>query len=192
MSRKPRDSIAKLGTEPWLHHANQAERSFSRGFFNPQYASNFPCAVVRNGNHIVAFAVLRPSVDKEELALDIVRYDGVAPPGIFAFMVAEIILQGQPPLWARCLRGHKRQFSWFNLGMVPGVAAEAHELGPLRERLGALPYPQSDHFQDLDSYRCFAKRLAPVWRAKYLVLPGGLDTSRILGDIASLIARVET
>ena len=182
----------KRVSDAWLHHANQAEKSFARGSFNPQYVSNFPCAVVRTGNHIVAFAVLRPSVDKEELALDIVRYDGVAPPGIFAFMVAEVLLQGQPPLWARWLRGDKSQFCWFNLGMVPGVAAQAHELGPLRERLGALPYPQSDHFQDLDSYRCFAKRLAPVWRAKYLVLPGGLDTSRILGDIASLIARVET
>jgi len=43
--------------------------------------------------------------------------------------------------------------------------------------------------QDSDSHRRFAAALDPVWRPKYLASPGGLKTTRILRDVASLASR---
>ena len=52
-----------------------------------------------------------------------------------------------------------------------------------------MMYRQSEHFPDSDSHRRFAADLDPVWRPKYLAFPGGLKTTRILRDVASLALR---
>jgi Uncharacterized conserved protein len=166
----------KRVSDDWLAHTQKPERSFSSGFFNPDYVVNFPCAVVRKETCIVAFALLWVSANKEELALDLMRYHRDAPEGIMEFMVMELMLGGRT-----------RGYRWFNLGMVPLVGLEGHALGPLWQRVGRMMYRQSEHFQDSESHRRFAERLGPVWRPKYLASPGGLRTPRILRDIASLI-----
>ncbi len=165
-------------SDDWLAQTKTSEKGFSRGSFAPEYVSTFPCAVVRKDKRIIAFAILWVSADKEELALDLMRYRRDAPEGIMEFMMMELMLGGKT-----------RGYRWFNIGMVPLLSGEARALAPLWQRIGRLIYRQSEHFQDSTSYRHFAEKLAPVWRPKYLVSPGGLKMSRILRDIASLIAR---
>jgi len=91
------------------------------------------------------------------------------------FIVTELMLGGQT-----------RAYRWFNIGMVPVAGLERHALAPLWQRIGRMIYRQSEHFQEHESYRRFAEQLGPVWRPKYLALPGGPRTPRILRDIASL------
>lgn len=167
-------------SDDWLAHTHKPERSFSWGYFNPEYIANFPCAVVRKENRIVAFAVLWVSADKEELALDLMRYHRDAPQGILEFIVMELMLGGR-----------KGGYRWFNLGVVPLVNLKGHALAPLWQRVGRLLYRQSEHFRDSKTHRRFAEQLDPVWRPKYLASLGGLKTPRILRDIASLIARTK-
>jgi len=121
------------------------------------------------------FAILWVSARKEELALDLVRYRPDAPANIMEFIVTELMLGGQT-----------RAYRWFNIGMVPVAGLERHALAPLWQRIGRMIYRQSEHFQEHESYRRFAEQLGPVWRPKYLALPGGPRTPRILRDIASL------
>ena len=169
----------KLVSDDWLAQMKTSERGFSRGFFDPNYVANFPCAVVRKERRIVAFAILWVSANKEELALDLMRYHRDAPVGIMDFMVMELMLGGQA-----------RGYHWFNIGMVPS-SLEGHAIAPLWQRVGRLIHRQSEHFHDSLSYRHFAEKLSPLWRPKYLVSPGGLKMTRILRDIASLIARAK-
>ncbi|MDQ3564760.1 MAG: bifunctional lysylphosphatidylglycerol flippase/synthetase MprF [Pseudomonadota bacterium] len=166
----------KRVSEEWLVHTKTSEKSFSRGYFDPAYVANFPCAVVRKDKRIVAFAILWVSARKEELALDLVCYRPDAPASIMEFMVTELMLGGRT-----------RAYRWFNLGMVPIAGLEGHALAPLWQRIGRMIYRQSEHFRDHENYRRFAEQLGPVWRPKYLALPGGPRTPRILRDIGSLI-----
>jgi phosphatidylglycerol lysyltransferase len=165
-------------SDDWLAHLAKTERGFSRGFFSPDYVARFPCAVVRRDQRIIAFAVLWVSGGKEELALDLLRYHRDAPPGIMEFMVTELMVGGRA-----------RGYRWFDLGLVPLCGHERQLPDPLWQRIGRMMYRQSEHFQDSDSHRRFAADLDPVWRPKYLASPGGLKTTRILRDVASLASR---
>ena len=165
-------------SDDWLAHLAKTERGFSRGFFSPDYVARFPCAVVRRDKRIIAFAVLWVSGGKEELALDLLRYHRDAPKGIMEFMVTELMVGGRA-----------RGYRWFDLGLVPLAGHERQLPDPLWQRIGRMMYRQSEHFQDSDSHRRFAAALDPVWRPKYLASPGGLKTTRILRDVASLASR---
>ncbi len=165
-------------SDDWLTQAKATEKGFSRGIFNADYLRNFPCAVVRKDRRIIAFAILWVSGNKEELALDLMRYHRDAPEGTMRFLVTELMLGAQ-----------RRGYRWFNLGMVPTAALERQALAPLWQRVGGMMYRQSEHFRDSKSLRLFAEELGPVWRPKYLASPGGLRTPRILRDIANLIAQ---
>jgi phosphatidylglycerol lysyltransferase len=162
----------------WLAHLAKTERGFSRGFFSPDYVARFPCAVVRRAKRIIAFAVLWVSGGKEELALDLLRYRREAPKGIMEFMVMELMVGGRA-----------RGYRWFDLDLVPLSLHDQQLPDPLWQRIGRMMYRQSEHFEDSDSHRRFAAALDPVWRPKYLASPGGLKTTRILRDVASLASR---
>jgi phosphatidylglycerol lysyltransferase len=168
----------KRVSDDWLSHKERPEKGFSRGYFDPAYVAHFPCAVVRRGGRIIAFAILWVGAGKEELALDLIRYQRDAPEGILEFMVMEI-MEG----------GKARGYRWFNLGMTPVVGPGRQALAPLWQRIGRVMYRQSEHFEDREGLRRFAEALGPVWRPKFLASPGGLRTPRILRDIASLVDR---
>lgn len=82
--------------------------------------------------------------------------------------------------------GDGRDYRWFDLGLVPLAGHERRLPDPLWQLIGGMMDRQSEHFQDSDSHRRFAAALDPVWRPKYLASPGGLKTTRILRDVASL------
>ncbi|MGH8606366.1 MAG: bifunctional lysylphosphatidylglycerol flippase/synthetase MprF [Gammaproteobacteria bacterium] len=165
-------------SDEWLAGTQTQERGFAKGFFDPDYVSNFPCALLRVNGRMVAFAVLWASANKDELALDLMRYASDAPKHALDFMIIELILGG----W-------NRGYRWFNLGTAPLASLQTHPLAPLWQRVGKLMVRQSEHFRDIESLRRYEEKLSPVWRPKYLASPGGLNTPRILRDVARLIAR---
>jgi phosphatidylglycerol lysyltransferase len=48
----------KLISDQWLQEKNTREKGFSLGFFNETYLKQFPAAIVRQNEKIVAFANL--------------------------------------------------------------------------------------------------------------------------------------
>jgi phosphatidylglycerol lysyltransferase len=165
----------------WLTHANAHEQGFSKGFFDAGYIARMPCAVVRQGNRIIAFAVLWASRNKEELALDLMRTHPDALEGITDYLLMEILLGGKA-----------QGYQWFNLGVAPLADVATHPLAPLWLRIGKYVYRQSEHFQDMESLRRYEDNFRPVWRPKYLASPGGLQLPQILEDISRLISRGAT
>ncbi len=168
----------KAVSDNWLLHTRSQERGFSRGFFEPGYVSRFPCAVVRHGGRLVAFAILWASRNKDELALDLMRYHAEAPEGIMDYLLVELMLGGK-----------QRRYRWFNLGVAPLTGLDSHPLSPLWHRIGKLIYRQSEHFHTIEGLRRYEESFKPVWRPKYLAAPGGLNLPRVLHDVGRLIAR---
>lgn len=163
-------------SDAWLATNRTREKGFANGVFRPDYVRHFPCAVIARDHRIVAFAVLWAGADKEELAVDLLRYGPDALPGMMDYLLIEL-MQG----------GRERGYRWFNLGVAPFSSIGSHALAPLWHRVGGLFYRQSEHFRAVESLRPYEEKFHPVWRSKYLVVPPAASVPSILRDIAKLI-----
>ncbi|MGB5217843.1 MAG: bifunctional lysylphosphatidylglycerol flippase/synthetase MprF, partial [Smithella sp.] len=161
----------------WLKEKNTREKGFSLGFFNEAYLKQFPAAIVRKGEKIIAFANLWQSADKEELSPDLMRHLPDAPNGIMDYLFLHLMLWGK-----------NENYRWFCLGMAPLSGMEARTLAPLWNRLGAFLFRHGEYFYNFQGLRQYKQKFGPEWEPRYLVSPGGRVLPVILTNIASLIS----
>jgi phosphatidylglycerol lysyltransferase len=164
-------------SDAWLSEKNTQEKGFSLGFFNARYLKNFPVAIVRLQDKVIAFANLLPGGGKNELSIDLMRYRPETPHGVMDYLFVEIIH------W-----GRKEGYKWFDMGMAPLAGLEGRALAPLWNRLGAFVFQHGEHFYNFQGLRFYKEKFNPVWEPKYLAVPGGFSLPKILADIAALIA----
>ncbi len=107
-------------SDDWLEREATAEKRFSLGSFSERCVGHFPIALVRCEGLSVAFANLWTTPSREELSVDLMRFDHGAPKGAMDFLFVELML------WAKA-----RGYGWFNLGMAPLSGLGAHRLAPL-------------------------------------------------------------
>ncbi len=164
-------------SDAWLSAKNTREKRFSLGYFDENYLKEFPLALVRIGEDIVAFSNIWEGADREELSIDLMRHVPGMPHGIMEFLFVELMLWGRE-------RGYRR----FNLGMVPLAGLEDRALAPLWNRLGAQIFRHGEHFYNFRGLRQFKENFDPEWEPKYLVLPRGFLLPRVLANLATLIS----
>ncbi|MGZ4779405.1 MAG: bifunctional lysylphosphatidylglycerol flippase/synthetase MprF [Thermoanaerobaculia bacterium] len=164
-------------SDSWLTEKKTREKGFSLGFFAEEYIRRFPVAVVRRGDHIVAFANVWTSANDEELSVDLMRQLPEAPAGVMDYMFATLMI------W-----GRHEMFRFFNLGMAPLAGLENRSLGPLWNRVGALTYRFGENFYNFQGLRQYKDKFDPQWEPMYLASPGGLALPRILTNLATLIS----
>jgi phosphatidylglycerol lysyltransferase len=171
--------LAELGdiSQDWLSAKSANEKRFSVGYFMPSYISQFPTAVARVQGKIVAFANLWPTITREELSVDLMRYSQLAPKGVMDYLFVEVMLWGKA-----------QGYQWFNLGMAPLSGLEQHPLAPIWHRVGNLVFDVGGHFYNFEGLRRYKEKFLPVWEPRYLAAPGGLALPRVLLDVTSLIA----
>lgn len=161
----------------WLAAKNTREKRFSLGSFRPDYLRRLPLVLVRHHDDIVAFANLWPGAGNEELSVDLMRYDGSAPPGVMDFLFSRLME------W-----GRQTGYRWFDLGTAPLAGLESRPLAPVWNRVAALVYRYGDHFYGFQGLRQYKAKFDPEWVPKYLASPGGLALPAILTSTASLIS----
>jgi len=164
-------------SEAWLAGKRTREKGFSLGRFDPEYLRQFPVAIVRQGDAIVAFANIWQSAERNELSLDLMRYCSDAPASVMEYLFIELMLWGK-----------REGYRWFSLGMAPLAGLESRALGPLWNKIGALAFRYGEHFYNFQGVRQYKEKFDPQWKPKYLVCPGGIVLPRILANIASLIS----
>ncbi|MFI4865582.1 MAG: bifunctional lysylphosphatidylglycerol flippase/synthetase MprF [Steroidobacterales bacterium] len=164
-------------SDAWLEDKAVAEKSFSVGAFSQGYIANFPVAVVRCGEDLVAFASLWIAGTGEEIAVDLMRFGPDAPRGAMDFLFVELML------WGRA-----QGYRWLNLGMAPLAGLEQHPLAPAWHRVGNFVFRYGEHFYNFDGLRRYKAKFNPVWESKYLASPGGLALPRVLLDVSLLIS----
>ncbi|MEZ4283024.1 MAG: bifunctional lysylphosphatidylglycerol flippase/synthetase MprF [Myxococcota bacterium] len=170
------DELAAV-SNAWLRKKNTREKRFSLGHFDRDYLARTPIAVVRRGERIVAFTNLWTSDARDELSLDLMRYDADAPSGVMEFLFTEVMLWGK-----------EEGYTWFSLGMSPLSGFEHHRLAPAWSRLGALLFRHGENFYNFRGLRGFKQKFDPTWEPRYLASPGGLALPIVLSRIASLIS----
>ena len=162
-------------TAHWEKSQSGANAQSPRGYFNEFYFSNFPIAVVYQGNQLVAFANILTTEDNTEVGVDFIRFGPQAPDGIIDYLHVQLML------W-----GRHQGYRWFNLGLTPLKNVSGHPLEPLWNTIGHHLYQQSEHFKTIAELRDFVDQFDPHLQSKYLALPNGLHAPRILSDIAEL------
>jgi phosphatidylglycerol lysyltransferase len=165
-------------SDAWLALKNTREKGFSLGYFDGEYLKQFPAGIVRKNGKIVAFLNLWLGAGKEELSLDMMRYNPEAPEGVMDFLFLKVMLWGK-----------QEGYRWFNLGMVPLSGLEKRPLAPLWTRLGTFIYHHGENFYNFQGLRQYKEKFDPVWKLKYLALPGGLSLPWILTDLVTLSSR---
>jgi phosphatidylglycerol lysyltransferase len=163
-------------SDAWLAEKNTGEKRFSLGYFDERYLSNFDVAVVRHAGAAVAFANLWRG-RKEELSVDLMRYNEAAPKGVIDYMLIECML------WGRA-----QGFRWFNLGMAPLSGLEEHALAPAWHKIGRMVTRYGENFYGFEGLRKFKDKFDPVWRPRYLAAPDGLAMAGALLDVTALIS----
>jgi phosphatidylglycerol lysyltransferase len=164
-------------SDAWLASKNTREKRFSLGHFDEAYLAEFPCALVKEGGTITAFANIWTGADKEEISIDLMRQVPDASRRTMEFLFIELLLWGKE-------QGYRR----FNLGMAPLAGLEDRSLAPLWTRLGAQIFRYGEHFYNFQGLRQFKEHFDPEWEPKYLVAPRGFLLPRVLANLASLIS----
>lgn len=167
----------KAISDAWLEDKAAAEKSFSVGAFDERYLAHFPIAVVSCANEPVAFASLWVSGTRDEIAVDLMRFNADAPRGAMDFLFVELMLWGKA-------HGHE----WLNLGMAPLAGLERHPLAPAWHRVGNFVFRYGEHFYNFDGLRRYKAKFNPQWESRYMASPGGMALPRILLDISVLIS----
>jgi len=163
-------------SDDWLKVKAGAEKGFSMGFFDEEYLSRFPVALVEQGGRIVAFANMWLG-SGGEMCIDLMRYHRDGPVGVMDALFAHL-----------CGWGKANGYHWFALGMAPLSGFEQSPVAPLWSRLGSFLYKHGEALYGFQGLRDYKEKFHPAWEPRYLVYPGGLRLPRILADVSALIA----
>ena len=163
-------------SDAWLAMKSGSEKRFSLGYFDPAYLARFDIAVMRKEGRIVAFANLWRGADRNEVAIDLIRYTPDASRVIMDALFANLLLAAKD-----------EGYRWFNLGAAPLSGLVDRRLASRWNRFGAFLYRRGADLYSFDGLRTFKQKFDPVWTPYYLICPGGLGTPRALLDVATLV-----
>ncbi|OAI09617.1 hypothetical protein A1353_04710 [Methylomonas methanica] len=165
-------------SDVWLAHKNTREKGFSLGFFAETYIRHTDVAVIKDpSGQIKAFANLWQTENRQELSIDLMRYDPESPKGIMDFLFAELMMWGKA-----------ENYQWFSLGMAPLAGLERRPLAPLWHKIGTTIFDLGDHFYNFEGLYEYKAKFAPTWQPRYLAAPAGISVPFILMVITRLIS----
>jgi phosphatidylglycerol lysyltransferase len=164
-------------SDAWLQARSTREKGFSLGRFDEAYLAHFPVALVRQQGRIVAFANVWCGSARQELSIDLMRFDGQALSGVMEYLFINLMLWGK-----------EQGYRFFDLGMAPLSGLENRPFAPLWHRIGAAVFRHGEHFYNFEGLREYKEKFGPVWEPRYLACPGGLALPRILLNITTLIS----
>jgi phosphatidylglycerol lysyltransferase len=165
-------------SDQWLLRKNVREKGFSLGFFDKEYICRTDVAVVfDDSGHIMAFANLWKSGGKEELSVDLMRYNPESPNGIMEYLFVELMLWGKA-----------ENYRWFSLGIAPLAGLERHPLAPVWHKIGTAIFDLGEELYNFEGLYEYKAKFDPVWQPRYLAAPAGLSVPFILMTITRLIS----
>ena len=170
-------SALRAVSDDWLEAKAGGEKGFSLGFFDEEYLSRFPIAVIERDGQIQAFANLWPGPQRVELSVDLMRYHRAAPKDVMEALFVHLMRWGK-----------EQGYQWFALGMAPLSGFERSPVAPVWNRIGAFLYEHGEAVYNFQGLRAYKEKFNPIWEQHYLAYPGGLRLARILADVSALVA----
>ncbi len=160
-----------------LRARNKKERGFAVGYFDKGYLSQFPIAVVKKEENLLAFTNILQGAGKYELTTDLLRYRPESPAGIIDYMLIHTMLWGK-----------QEGFKWFNLGMAPLSGMDEHDFSPGWNKLADFVYTYGENFYGFKKVRRYKSQFNPTWEPKFLVGPGGWSMPRALSNLTNIVS----
>jgi phosphatidylglycerol lysyltransferase len=167
----------QLISNNWLEDKKTREKRFSIGFFDAEYLRRCTIALVKKDGRIVAFANLWELKNKNELSIDLMRYEPGTVNGLMEYLIVSLLL------WGRVQGYH-----WFNLGMAPLSGLEQHPLAPLWNKIGNTIFRFGNEFYNFDGLYQYKNKFDPVWQPRYLAAPAGMSMATALLSVTTLIS----
>jgi phosphatidylglycerol lysyltransferase len=164
-------------SDDWLAAKAGGEKGFSLGFFEEEYLSRFPIAVIEREGQIQAFANLWQAGQRVELSVDLMRYHRAAPRDVMEALFVHLMQWGK-----------QQGYHWFALGMAPLSGFEQSPVAPVWNRIGAFVYEHGKAVYNFQGLRAYKQKFNPIWEQHYLAYPGGLRLPRVLADVSALVA----
>lgn len=161
----------------WMEGKSTREKRFSLGFYKDDYLLRCEIAVVKKAGEIIAFANIWQLENKEELSIDLMRYEAEAPNGVMEFLMVSLML------W-----GRQHEYIWFNLGMVPLSGLEKHPLASLWNKIGSTVFRFGHEFYNFEGLYQYKNKFDPKWQPRYLAAPTGISMASALLSVTSLIS----
>lgn len=173
------DLLAELKTisNHWMQDKKAHEKRFSLGFFNDDYLRRCSIALIKKDGRIIAFANLWELQNKEELSIDLMRYEPSAPNGVMEYLIVSLMLWGK-------VHG----YHWFNLGMAPLSGLERRPVAPLWNKIGNTIFRFGNEFYNFEGLYQYKNKFDPVWQPRYLAAPAGLSMASALLSVTTLIS----
>lgn len=164
-------------SDAWLEIKNTKEKSFSMGSFDIEYLTNFTLAIIYKDDQIAAFANVWMADNKEEMAIDLMRYDPNISNTTMEYLFTKLMLWGK-----------ENEFQYFSLGMSPLSGLENRTLAPLWNKIGSTIFTHGEYFYNFKGLRAYKEKFNPIWEPRYIALPKGIKQMFVLKDIALLIS----
>jgi phosphatidylglycerol lysyltransferase len=161
----------------WLEDKKTREKRFSIGFFDAEYLRRCTVALVKKDGHIIAFANLWESETKNELSIDLMRYEPGTVNGLMEYLIISLLLWGKD-----------QGYHWFNLGMAPLSGLDQHPLAPLWNKIGNTIFRFGNEFYNFDGLYQYKNKFDPVWQPRYLAAPAGMSMASALLSVTTLIS----
>jgi phosphatidylglycerol lysyltransferase len=163
-------------SDGWLRIPGRRERTFTLGFFDPEYIRSTPIyAAADPTGRILAFMNSIPSYCKGEATIDLMRYMPEAPPGIMDFLFIKL-------LFAKKAEGYLR----FSLGMAPMAGFREHEVASAEERAVHYFMQQLNFLFSYQGLLHYKSKFAAIWEPRYIIYRNVLHLPRIARAIAEV------
>ncbi|HEX2801840.1 MAG TPA: bifunctional lysylphosphatidylglycerol flippase/synthetase MprF [Phenylobacterium sp.] len=162
-------------SDEWLSHHAGGEKSFTMGGFSPGYVAEFPIAVVRVADRIVAFATLWTTAQRGAFSMDLMRYADAAPKNIMDYLFVELLS------W-----GREQGYQAFEFGMAPLSGLEDRPLAPIMSRVGNLLFERGEEIYNFQGVRRYKGKYEPLWQPRYLAAVHRWSIPLLMADVGLL------
>lgn len=163
-------------SDQWL--GGRSEMCFSLGFFDEEYISKAPVAILKSEERIEAFATILPVYGSEVLSIDLMRFRSDAPAGVMDSTFISLFDWGK-----------EQGYKYFNLGMAPMANVGNKPYSHGIDKLLSYVYDYGNKVYNFKGLRGYKEKYHPFWTNKYIVyknnrvLPGVLIA--LLGVVRS-------
>ncbi len=168
----------KSVSNEWLAAKKQREKAFSLGSFDDDYLARFPCAIVRVGGRIVAFANILATSNREEMSVDLMRHASRLPYGTMDFLFVQLIRHAQ-----------SEAYRWFTLGIAPLSGIDGRKLAPAWARGAAFLFRHGEMLYGFEGLRNYKAKFATHWEPRYIAGPRGMAFALGVAAVHHLVSR---
>ena len=159
-------------SECWLGHHAGGEKGFSLGGFSPRYVAEFPVAVVRQDDKVVAFATLWTTSARLSFSMDLMRYSDDAPKNVMDFLFVELIG------W-----GREQGYQAFEFGLAPLSGLDDRPLAPMMSRVGNLLFERGEEIYNFQGVHRYKDKYDPTWQPRYIAAPKSWHIPLLLAEV---------